>query len=171
MSAKSAVALLVILCFLGNTACSASSTEILDAAVAAADAAVAGLSAGGLVPAQDEAYVKAVLDALNFATQELASKRNPAQIAIDIANEFRNVELPELTGLTPQQITEMQALAAAVATFIEPFLVLAANPPGSPAITMYPVGFQLTWTQRLHLMLVRRHVSRLQQTVQTIQTD
>jgi hypothetical protein len=52
-SAKSAVALVVIFSFLGTTGCGSNETRLLDAAIAAADAAIAGLSAAGVVPAQD----------------------------------------------------------------------------------------------------------------------
>lgn len=167
MTAKSAVALVVIFSFIGNTACSANGTRLLDAAVSAADATVAVLAASGVVPAQDEAYVKAILDALNFATQELASDKTPTQIAIDIANQFKNVELPDLTGLTPQQVSEMQALAAAVAAFLQPFRALAAANQ-SPTIALLPISFQMTFTERLHLMSVHRHINRLEKTVRAI---
>ncbi len=171
MTAKSAVALVVILSFLGTTGCSASSTQLLDVAVAAADAAVAALSASAVIPAQDDAYVTAVLDGLTFATQELASKKTPAQIATDIANEFKNIILPDLTGLTPQQVVDMKALAAAIAAFIAPFESLAAqSQAGSPAVTMFPVSFQLTFMERVHLLSVRRHISSLKKTMEAIIT-
>lgn len=171
MGAKGAVALIVIFSFLGNTACSVGSTQLLEAAVAAADAAVAGLSASGVVPAQDQAYVKAILDGLSFATTELGSKKPPAQIAADIVNQFANVELPDLTGLTPQQVAELKALAAAVVAFLGPFeAVVAANQPGAPAIAIFPESYQLSLRERVHLISMHHHISTLEKQVGKIKT-
>ena len=160
--AKSALSLLLVSLMLMTSACSATSTQLLDAAVAAADATVVVLSTTGVVPPQDQAYVSAILDGLNFATQELGSKKSTMQIAVDIVNQFKNVEIPDLTGLTPAQVKQIQALAAAVAAFLQPFEQIIASSQ-TPAIhAQYAVQPKLTLELRLHLFELRHKIAGIE---------
>jgi len=161
--AKSALSLLLVSLMLATGACSTSSTELLDAAVAAADATVAVLSTTNSIPPPDQAYVTAVLAGLNFATQELGSKKSSLQIADDIVTQFKNVEVPDLTGLTPAQAEQVEALAAAVAAFLTPFQQIAAAAGQAPAFqTKLSVQPMLTLELRFHLFELRHKIAGIQ---------
>ena len=161
--AKSALSLLLVSLMLVTSACSVSGTELLDAAVSAADATVAVLSTTNLIPPQDQAYVSAVLDGLNFATQELGSKKSSLQIAVDIVTEFKNAVVPDLTGLTPAQSEQVQALAAAVAAFLTPFEQIVPAAGQAPALqTKLSVQPKLTLELRFHLFELRHKIAGIQ---------
>jgi hypothetical protein len=161
--AKSALSLLLVPLLLVTSACSVSSTELLDAAVAAADATVAVLSTTNNIPPQDQEYVTAVLSGLNFATQEMGSGKSRIQIAVDIVNEFKSVVAPGLAGLTPAQAQQVQALSAAVAAFLTPFerLIPAAGqaPAFQKKLTVQP---KLTLDLRFHLFELRHKIAGIQ---------
>lgn len=161
--AKSALSLLLVLLLLATNACSSSSTELLDAAVAAADATVAVLSTTNTIPPSDQTYVTAVLAGLNFATQEVGSNKSSLQIAIDIVNQFKSVVVPDLTGLTPAQAQQVQALSAAVAAFLTPFEQLAVASGQAPAFQK-KLGVQpkLTLKLRFHLFKLRHKIAGIQ---------
>lgn len=163
--AKSALSFLMASLLLITSACSVSNTQLLDAAVAAADATVAVLATTNNIPPQDEAYVNAVLDGLNFATQELGSQKTSVQIAVDIVNQFKAVEVPDLTGLTPAQARQMQALAAAVAAFLVPFEQLAAANPAPVAAAVraeHNDRPKLTLAVRIHLFETRHKIAAIE---------
>jgi hypothetical protein len=161
--AKSALSLLLVSLMLVTSACSVSGTELLDAAVSAADATVAVLSTTDLIPPQDQAYVNAVLDGLNFATQELGSKKSSLQIAVDIVNQFKNAVIPDLTGLSPAQAEQVKALAAAVAAFLTPFAQVVPAADQAPAFqTKLSEQPKLTLKLRLHLFELRHKIAGIQ---------
>jgi hypothetical protein len=161
--AKSALSLLLVSLMLVTSACSVSGTELLDAAVSAADATVAVLSTTNLIPPQDQAYVSAVLDGLNFATQELGSKKSGLQIAVDIVTEFKNAVVPDLTGLTSAQSEQVKALAAAVAAFLTPFEQVVPAGGQAPAFQNKLSGQpKLTLELRLHLFELRHKIAGIQ---------
>jgi hypothetical protein len=162
--AKSALSLLLVSLMLVTTsACSVSGTELLDAAVSAADATVAVLSTTNLIPPQDQAYVNAVLDGLNFATQELGSKKSSLQIAVDIVTQLKNAVVPDLTGLSPAQAEQVKALAAAVAAFLTPFEQIIPAAGQTPAFqNQLSVQPKLTLELRFHLFELRHKIAGIQ---------
>jgi len=161
--AKSALSLLLVSLMLATSACSTNGTELLDAAVAAADATVAVLSTTNLIPPQDQAYVSAVLDGLNFATQELGSKKSSLQIAVDIVNQFKNAAVPDLTGLSPAQAEQVKALATAVAAFLTPFEQIVPAAGQAPALqATLSVQPKLTIELRFHLFELRHKIAGIQ---------
>jgi hypothetical protein len=161
--AKSALLLLLVSLLLVTGACSVGDTQLLDTAVSAADATVVVLSASSTIPAQDQAYVSSVLVGLNFATQELGSNQSSLQIAVAIVNQFKNVEVPDLTGLTPAQSEQVEALAAAVAAFLAPFeqLIPAANQAPAFRTQMNAVP-KLTLDLRIHMFELRHKIAGIQ---------